>query len=45
MMDVDLATLQSLAAKPVWDETGQCIELGTCWQDRRAVIVFIRHFG
>ena len=26
-------------------EAGKTIELGTLWNDRTAVIVFIRHFG
>ena len=45
IMKIDLSTLRSLALKPVWDENGNCIELGVCWKDDRAVVVFVRHFG
>ncbi|HEU0036683.1 MAG TPA: hypothetical protein VFQ53_38985 [Kofleriaceae bacterium] len=38
----DTAALGKLT---VQDEQGQSIALETLWQDRDAVLVFVRHFG
>lgn len=34
-----------LAKLSVLDEHGRTIALGTLWQERPVVLVFIRHFG
>jgi len=34
-----------LAGMDVLDPAGQSVRLGTYWQDRPAVLVFVRHFG
>jgi hypothetical protein len=34
-----------LAAMTVLDGDGRAVALGTLWQDRAAVLVFVRHFG
>ena len=34
-----------LATMPVLDSKSNAIALGTLWQDRTAVLVFVRHFG
>jgi hypothetical protein len=34
-----------LAALTVLDADGNALALGTLWQDRAAVLAFVRHFG
>jgi hypothetical protein len=34
-----------LAGIELTDWQGQRVRLGSCWQDRPVVLVFIRHFG
>ena len=40
-----LTRADDLAKLEVLDEAGVPIELGTLWQDRPVVLVFLRHFG
>ena len=40
-----LTRADDLAKMTVLDEQGKSIELGTLWQDKNAVLVFVRHFG
>ena len=42
-----MATTVAAALAPLTalDERGQAIVLGTFWQVRPAVVVFVRHFG
>jgi hypothetical protein len=40
-----LSRADDLAAMTVLDEHGAKLPLGPLWQDRTAVLVFIRHFG
>ena len=41
-MTIDLKVLAKLAAL---DENGQAVSLSSLWQEKRAVMVFVRHFG
>lgn len=40
-----LSRADDLAKMTVLDENKQVIELGTLWNDKVAVLVFVRHFG
>jgi len=42
---MDAQTLQKLGRQKVSDETGNQKKLSALWQDKRVVLVFIRHFG
>jgi hypothetical protein len=45
MMKMDGQTLQKLGRQIVLDEKGNPEMLSALWKDKRAVLVFIRHFG
>jgi hypothetical protein len=45
MMNMDDQTLQKLGRQIVLDEKGNPEMLSALWKDKRAVLVFIRHFG
>ncbi len=34
-----------LATMTVLDEHGATVSVGSLWQDRTAILVFVRHFG
>lgn len=37
--------VEALAAHRVYDAEGDKVELGECWANQRAVLIFLRHFG
>ena len=39
------AVVERLKKMEVLDEYGAPVRLGNLWQDRTAVLVFVRHFG
>jgi hypothetical protein len=41
-MQIDITRFGNLV---VFDEQNHPVELGSLWQDKPAVIVFVRHFG
>jgi tartrate dehydratase beta subunit/fumarate hydratase class I family protein len=45
MMNMDVLTLQKLGRQIVLDENGNPEMLSALWQEKRVVLVFIRHFG
>ena len=40
-----MRTSDAIAALDVLDQEGRRVPLGSLWQDRPAVIVWVRHFG
>jgi hypothetical protein len=42
VMQIDITRFGNLV---VFDEQNHPVELGSLWQDKPAVIVFVRHFG
>jgi hypothetical protein len=41
----DLNLVHTLAPVRAFDLEGEPVRLGTLWEDRPAVLVFLRHFG
>ncbi len=44
-MNTDHAMLQQLGQQTVLDENGNAVRLSSLWEEQRAVLVFVRHFG
>ena len=45
MIPITAANIAELAGCHAIDETGSGRELGSFWLDRRAALIFVRHFG
>ena len=45
MKNMDNDTLRQLEEKTVLDEDGESLLLSSLWQEKRSVLVFVRHFG
>lgn len=43
--ELDPVVLHGLAEKHVVDENDRSIPVGSFWQNDRAALVFVRHFG
>jgi hypothetical protein len=44
-MDLEIDVLQELGKKDVLDAHGRRFRMADFWLDRRAAMVFVRHFG
>lgn len=44
-MNTDHAMLQQLGRQTVLDENGNALHLSSLWENRRTVLIFVRHFG
>ena len=45
MMQISAAKVADLAGCHAIDESGSSRVLGSYWEDRRAALIFVRHFG
>ena len=45
IMGFDLSILEELGQMTVLDENRNSLEIGSLWQNQRAAMVFVRHFG
>jgi hypothetical protein len=44
-MNLNQGTIDELRRISVLDENNNSIEIGSFWQDQRAALIFVRHFG